>query len=815
MSLFIRKSALSWSLAMALPAVAFGQTGYTTNGGEYLIAGSLPGDQTHPQLGLSASGGYLVWEDNGVNPREAVSIRAVGLDSTFSEAGVPFRVNQNSRGYEERPAVALLNSGGAVFVWQGGSVGFQRIYGRFLSSSNTWLGGEMRISSPTNNFQVNPAITTLTNGNVVVAWDSYNQFSSSSMRDVYVRIFTPDGRTNSAEFLANEFTSYNQRTPALAALSDGRFLLAWVSEQQRDASHNSVDIYARLFASDGTPASHEFLVNTSTNVCANPTVAAASNGGFAIGWSEKDLGVQTNGWDVMARTFSQDAVGGLVRVGNTYRYGDQFGPRISALGTNYLMIWTSLVQDGSWEGVYGQFLNGDGSLANSEFRVNTTTINKQMEPAVASDNSGRFLAVWTGFNSLSSGFDLYGQVYSVSGFVAPPVVAGLFGTPTETYPDLLASGATITPTGGDNGSGIDQSLPLLTYPVSASFALPGLSDGLTRAQGSYNGLFLDSTGVSVQSSGFFTATLTKKGYSARILLGNHGYSVSGHFDSQGYAANTFRRGGKLSPLGLQLQVDLNGGDQIRGSIVNTNGWTAEILADRRVFTRSNPWTKTGSYTLVILPDESSATGPDGYGYGTLKVDVLGNLSWSGSLADGTKVTQKSAVSKQGTWPLAVSLYSGAGTIISWMQFTNNTDGDPSGLVAWIKPANASPKAKTQVYSNGFTNEVWALGSIYAAPSAKQQVMGLTNSMLIFSGGSLAGSHTNTFTLGLNNRVSASAPTNSLKLTFTPSTGLFKGSIVEESKKLSFQGALFENGQVGVGYFLDSGESGEVYLSPAQ
>ena len=35
------------------------------------------------------------------------------------------------------------------------------------------------------------------------------------------------------EFLVNQFTSYNQRTPAVAALTDGGFVVAWVSEQQR------------------------------------------------------------------------------------------------------------------------------------------------------------------------------------------------------------------------------------------------------------------------------------------------------------------------------------------------------------------------------------------------------------------------------------------------------------------------------------------------------------------------------------------------------------------------------------------------------
>jgi len=38
--------------------------------------------------------------------------------------------------------VALLQNGGAVFVWQGGKPSQEQIYARFLSPTNTWLTGD-------------------------------------------------------------------------------------------------------------------------------------------------------------------------------------------------------------------------------------------------------------------------------------------------------------------------------------------------------------------------------------------------------------------------------------------------------------------------------------------------------------------------------------------------------------------------------------------------------------------------------------------------------------------------------------------------
>ena len=76
------------------------------------------------------------------------------------------------------------------------------------------------------------------------------------------------------------------------------------------------------------------------------------------------------------------------------------------------MVWTSLGQDGSREGVYGQFVHEDGSLVGGEFRVNTTTVSQQMQPVVASDGANQFLAVWTSFTPAAPySFDLFAQRY--------------------------------------------------------------------------------------------------------------------------------------------------------------------------------------------------------------------------------------------------------------------------------------------------------------------------------------------------------------------------------------------------------------------
>jgi hypothetical protein len=407
---------------VALPAALHAQTNYGPSGYEYLIAGTLPQDQVHGQTAVNASGGYLVWQDN-IADGSGLGISALQLDSSFSGSLSSFRVNSTAANDQENPQVALLKNGGTVFAWQGGKQSYQHIYARFLASNKTWQANDILVNASTNYSQVTPAIAVLTNGNVIVIWSSIGQYSASSMQDVYGQILTSSGAKSGGEFLINQFTSYNQRTPAVAALSNGRFVVVWVSEQQRwtDASTMpSVDIYGRVYDVNGSAAGSEFLINTGTNICANPSVAGGADGGFIVAWSEKDTGVYTNGWDVFTRPYSAALAGGTVRRANTYQYGDQYAPKISASGTDYFVIWQSMGQDGSAEGVFGQVLHGDGAPWGTEKQINTTVINGQIQPAISSDGAGRFLVTWSGFNNAAARFDLYAQRFSQD---APPLPA--------------------------------------------------------------------------------------------------------------------------------------------------------------------------------------------------------------------------------------------------------------------------------------------------------------------------------------------------------------------------------------------------------
>ncbi len=437
LSLFARKAVVWAGLAVAVGGLALGQGIYITNGIEFPITGTLPGDQVHPALAITTNGGFLVWEDN-VTDGNGLGISALRLDSSFSRVLSPFRVNQVGAGNQERPQCALLSNGGAAFVWQGGEVGFQHIYARFLSASNLWVTGDVLVSADKTKHQINPAIATLANGNVVVVYSSFNQANSNSLQDVYAQVMSPTGQKIGGEFMVNSFVPFNQRSATVAALKDGGFAVAWVSEQQiggavdnlnpaflysTSNSLPSVNIFLRRYNAAGAPLGYETLVDSGgENPCGSPSIAAGADGGFLVAWNQKDMAsTSQNSWDIWARAYLANGAAGATRVVNTTLYGDQYIPRVASLGNDYLIVWTSLGQDGSREGVYGQFVRSDGSPSGGEFRVNTTTLSQQLDPVVTSDGYGEFLAVFTSFTGLAGSFDLFAQRYIDANLALQPM----------------------------------------------------------------------------------------------------------------------------------------------------------------------------------------------------------------------------------------------------------------------------------------------------------------------------------------------------------------------------------------------------------
>ena len=326
-------------------------------------------------------------------------------------------------------------------------------------------------------------------------------------------------------------------------------------------------------------------------------------------------------------------------------------------------------------------------------------------------------------------------------------------------------------------------------------------------KGVYRGLYYDPNGVTVSNAGAFTVTATTAGkYSGSLALAGKKYALSGKFDIFGNASNKITLSTSNTAL-VSLSIDSSDKDRLTGAVSNAF-WFVPLSGDRATFTKTNPPPQLGNYTLVIPGVPGSTNNPAGTSYGTLKVDAAGNASFAGSLADGTKITQASAVSKDGYLPLYVPLYSTNGLVLGWQSFTNTPTDDLSGPLCWIKLAQ--PKAK--YFPGGFALTPSLSGSTYLAPTSGVPAINFQLGDLLLADGGLSQTYTNLITIMPNNKATNIAGVY-LTLTVTPNTGLFTGSFVnpENSKKVSINGVVLQKQNLGAGFFLSTNLSGQVYF----
>lgn len=437
-----KKTALVACLAsLAVPLQA--QEGFGRVGGEYAIAGAIPGDQTRAQVAVGANGGYVVWQDNFTDGA-GLGIGARKLDGSLSATLSSFRVNEQADGDQENAQVALTKDGGAIFVWQGGVNGASGIFARILSAKGTFVTGDIRVNTFSNGQQTRPAVATLNDGSVVIIWSSRDQ--DGSMEGVYGQRLSAAGSKLGAEFRVNVSSQLNQRNPSVSSLSGGGFVVVWVSEKEKGATFTAgpngvgaetasgavlhdVGIYASIYGATGQVVKPEFRLDKGGKLCGTPVVSAGGNGGFTVAWgvlatlpAQAGVNVSPESWDVYVGAFNQsgESTGLAARV-NTYTYGDQVFPQIATLGSRQLVVWTSMGQDGSFEGVYGRLLNtADASVAGPEQQINTVTRGPQVYPSVAADGGNRFVTVWSGFVGAVEGYDLFAQRHGVEDLLTVP-----------------------------------------------------------------------------------------------------------------------------------------------------------------------------------------------------------------------------------------------------------------------------------------------------------------------------------------------------------------------------------------------------------
>lgn len=387
---------------------------------EYSLLGDIPGHQQWPHVALGPSGGFVAWQSEALGSGgERILFQAV--DKDFRAMRVPLRVSQADDGRLELNArVAMMKDGGAVVAWEAGVRADRDIYLRFIAPNGSFLTTDIRVNTYTSGIQGDPVLAVLGNGDVVVAWVSREQDGSGT--GIFGQHFTAQGTKSGAEFRVNVETKRNQSSPALAALADGGFMTAWISEsvtgQSDDGAPNlRSNLTGLRFDRKGAAQGGELRLNQGNAVCSEPVLAGFAGGGFAAAWVQLDETRRLNQGDIFARRFNASgAPAGDARRQNANTAGFQHSPSLAVLKDDGLVAWDHRRFQSSGREVHGRLLSGG-----AEFRLNTRLQMPQMHVAVAGDGESRWLAAWVDFLKPRHSV-LSGRVFRLGGL--PDITAG-------------------------------------------------------------------------------------------------------------------------------------------------------------------------------------------------------------------------------------------------------------------------------------------------------------------------------------------------------------------------------------------------------
>ncbi|HIL24339.1 MAG TPA: hypothetical protein EYG19_02930 [Verrucomicrobia bacterium] len=181
----------------------------------------------------------------------------------------------------------------------------------------------------------------------------------------------------------------HQANPHVAVDSDGGFVV-WQNATQSSGERILVQRLNSDYVGEGVVQQVSQGAAGSNEM--NPRAAMRSDGGGAVVWEGGPRGSS----DVYVRFI--DARGNFTSasiMANSYASSIQRDASVAALENGgVVVVWESVGQDGSGEGIYGQRFNAQGIRVGSEFLVNQTTAANQSDPSVTALNGGKFVVGW-------------------------------------------------------------------------------------------------------------------------------------------------------------------------------------------------------------------------------------------------------------------------------------------------------------------------------------------------------------------------------------------------------------------------------------
>jgi hypothetical protein len=254
-------------------------------GSEFQVNTYTTSMQFMPSIAMNSQGDFAVtWisygQDGSAHGVYGQRYNALGIAQ-----GSEFQVNTYTTSTQDYPSIAMDSIGNFVVAWQSrgqeGSFNSYGTYGQRYNASGAAQGSEFQINTYNGIAQLFPKIAMESDGDFAVTWTSYIQDGSSG--GIYAQRYNAAGVAQGSEFQVNTYTPNRQIKSSIAMDSNGDFVVAWQSYGQDGDNYG---IYAQRYNASGVAQGSEFPVNSyTTSGQHDPSIAMDQHGNFVVAWT--------------------------------------------------------------------------------------------------------------------------------------------------------------------------------------------------------------------------------------------------------------------------------------------------------------------------------------------------------------------------------------------------------------------------------------------------------------------------------------------------------------------------------------------------
>jgi len=641
-----------------------------------------------PDVATFADGSYLV-----VSTGEDVGEGKILSTSGALLSGFTFGTDYFLR---EKAAVAVSGDAFLVF-WQGYPLDdpfgeldglTPGLYGQYRTTDGSVIGKPFLVDAFAARADLAPTARLLSNGSVAIAWQvPESPGDPASPTDVMVTVIDPaTGVLAAAPFAVTQLTIGNQRTPEIAALDDGRFVVTWQEDAPAVDDPSETAVRARVFSDLGGAQGDAFLVNTDTEgFQGDPSIAGIGSDDFVIAWTGAE-GIKAQLFSAGAPVAADDGT----FVVNTSVAGFQDQPAVTRLSNGgFVVVWSDLIDTGETgdhrTDIKAQIYDAAGAKVGGELTVNTTTTDADEMPRVTTGANGSFAVAWIhGSDEMTGGSYAALQKFDATGGkVGTEILTHTNGFSFHPEIAVLESGRTVLTWQNVDTDRIDGRIYLANGTLAASFHTEGVAQLVPHDLVALKG-------------GSFALAYTEAGGETAIHIAQFDY-----------------RGNQVSET-VVADAPGAGSDQVRPAI-------AALPDGGYVVTWQEYDNETGTAARTIYAQVFSKAGPIGAAIEVAQADVQlpanASVAYNPSVAvladgrfvigwahdqgthgdwlmnsqvftrEGDRSGDEHAVATHTTTPdVTLAAVDGASYVVSWEDSGANGDGDGSGIKASIVEA---------------------------------------------------------------------------------------------------------------------------------